>query len=232
MEAAGSLRGQRGGDNGRRVNQVPRAVGAVSQRMRSAPGVRSVALAGSRRAGDPTPLSDWDFEVAVDDHVVLDALADELADLPTLGVFWDPLSTRATLIVLLEDAIKIDLIVSGKGNPHPMPRWEVRRESLPRIEVHFWDWILWIGSKQLRGDRDLVRQELDKMRQALLRPIGVARPVNGLAEAVGAYIAARNRQEHQFGVRLDRRLEHQVIAALTQACVLGAGDTNGDGADG
>jgi len=124
----------------------------------SAAGVKSVALAGSRRAGDPTPLSDWDFEVAVDDHVV--------------------------------------------------------------------------GSKQLRGQDDLAQEELDKMWHALLQPIGVAQPLSGVAAAVNAYIAARDLQAHQLGVKLDHRLERQVRAALTQNRVITGGDTHDDGADG
>jgi hypothetical protein len=107
--------------------------------------------------------------------------------------------------------------VSGRGNPHPVARWEVSRELLPRIDAHFWDWILWIGSKQLRGDRDLVRRELDKMQHALLQPMGLARRVDSVVETVGAYLTARSKQERRLGVRLDRRLEHEVSAALTRA---------------
>ncbi len=210
---------------------MPSPVGAVQQLVRSLPGVRSVALAGSRRAGDPTLLSDWDFHVAVDDDELVDALADQLEGFPTLAVFWDPLSTRATLIVLLEGPIKIDLIVSGTANPHPVPRWDVHPGSLARIDVHFWDWILWLGSKQLRADHDLVRQELDKMWHALLQPIGVARPVTSLAGTVEAYVAARDRQEHRFGVNLDHRLERQVRAALTRNRVITTTDAHNDGPD-
>jgi hypothetical protein len=211
---------------------MPSPVGAVQRLVQSLPGVRSVALAGSRRAGDPTLLSDWDFQVAVDDDELVDALADQLEGFPALAVFWDPLSTRANLIVLLEGPIKIDLIVSGTANPHPVPRWDVHPGSLARVDVHFWDWILWLGSKQLRGDHDLVRQELDKMSHALLQPIGVAHPVTSLAGTVDAYVAARDRQEHRLGVNLDHRLESQVRAALTRNRVITTADTPDDGADG
>ena len=211
---------------------MPSPVGAVQQLLQRLPWVRSVVLTGSRRAGDPTLLSDWDFDVAVDHDETVDALADHLVGFATLAVFWDPLSTRATLIVLLEGPIKIDLIVSGTPNPHPVPRWDVHPGSLARIDVHFWDWILWLGSKQLRGDHNLVQQELDKMWHALLQPIGVARPVTSLAATVDAYVAARDLQEHRLGVNLDRRLERQVRAALTRNRVITTGNTHDDGADG
>jgi len=206
-----------------RDTQMPRAVGAVRQLVRSLPGVRRVALVGSRHAGDPTLLSDWDFEVALDDAVAADALADHVAALPALAVFWDPLSTRATLIVLLDGPIKIDLIVADRGNPHPVDRWDVNPGSLPMIDVHFWDWILWLGSKRLRGETDLVREELDKMWNALLQPIGAPRRVVDVAEATNAYVVARRVQERKLRVQLDHRLERQVTAALAQSGVIATG---------
>jgi len=91
---------------------------------------------------------------------------------------------------------------------------------LPMIDVHFWDWILWLGSKRLRGQTDLVREELDKMWNALLQPIGAPRRVVDVAEATNAYVVARRVQERKLRVQLDHRLERQVTAALAQSGVI------------
>jgi hypothetical protein len=200
--------------------EMPSAVSAVHQRVRSAPGITSVAVAGSRRTGNPTALSDWDFHVAVEDAMDLDDFLDQVARVPALAVFWDPLSARANLIVLVDGPIKVDLIISGRANPHPIDRWRVNTESLPRIDAHFWDWILWLGSKQLHGKSGLVHEELGKMSRCLLRPMGVAQDVDGLAEAVDVYMAARELQERELDVQVDRRLERQVRTALNRAGVL------------
>jgi hypothetical protein len=99
-------------------------------------------------------------------------------------------------------------------NPHPIPRWTVTPQTLPHIDAHFWDWTLWLGSKQLRGQADLVGTKLVKMWEALLKPIGAATPPNDITEAVGAYMVARSQRERELGTRLNHRLEHQVRGAL------------------
>lgn len=78
----------------------------------------------------------------------------------------------------------------------------------------FLDWTLWLGSKQLRGQADLVGTELAKMWDALLKPIGATTPPCGIAEAVGAYIVARGECGRELGARLNHRLEHQLRGAL------------------
>lgn len=178
------------------------------------PGVRSVELTGSGAAGDRTPLSDWDFDVEVDGERVLRELERALQRLPAIAVFWDPLSPRANLIVLLDGPIKVDVVVADMRNPHPVARWTVTAESLPRIDAHFWDWTLWLSAKQLRGRADLVDAELTKMWGALLEPMGVVTTPRDITEAVGAYLTAREKREHELGTRVDRRLENQVRGAL------------------
>ena len=197
-------------------SSLPSRVEAVHEIVRAVPGVRGVELAGSGAAGDRTPLSDWDFELDVEDEGVLDALERALQRLPALASFWDPLSARANLIVIMDGPIKVDVIVADLRNPHPVSRWTVTADTLPRIDDHFWDWTLWLGAKQLRGLADLVGTELDKMWDALLEPMGARRPPRSIAEAVGAYTVARGERERELGVRLDHHLEHQVRGALVE----------------
>ena len=146
-----------------RDRRVPSGVETLRETVQAVPGVHGVELVGSGAAGDRTPLSDWDFELDVDDEGALDALERALQQLAALGLFWDPLSARANLIVILDGPIKIDVIVPAMRNPHPLPEWTVTAETLPQIDAHFWDWTLWLGAKQLRGQAHLVGTELAKM---------------------------------------------------------------------
>jgi hypothetical protein len=43
-----------------------------------------------------------------------------------------------------------------------------------RRGLSFWDWTLWLGGKALRGELQLVTDELAKMHGFLLAPLGVA----------------------------------------------------------
>jgi predicted nucleotidyltransferase len=206
-----------GSDSGEsRQPLFPSRVETVIETLRAVSGVHDVKLAGSAAAGDRTPLSDWDFELDVNDEGVLDALEHALQQLTVLALFWDPLSARATLIVIMDGPIKVDVIVPAMRNPHPMSRWTVTAETLPRIDAHFWDWTLWLSAKQLRGQADLVGTELTKMWDALLEPMGAITPTHGVAEAVGAYVVARDEREYELGVPLDHHLEHQVRSALVE----------------
>src|SRR5579884_2097286 len=48
---------------------------------------------------------------------------------------------------------KIDLFPKGGLRPN-QPAWEPRADTLMAIDEHFWDWILWLGSKSLSDCRD------------------------------------------------------------------------------
>jgi hypothetical protein len=201
-------------------SSLPSGVESVRAAVRRVPGVDAVELVGSGAAGDRTPLSDWDFEVDIENDGVLHALEHALQVLPVLAVFWDPLSDRANLVVILNGPIKVDVIVPGQPNPRPVPHWMATADTLPQIDEHFWDWTLWLGAKQLRGKVDLVEGELAKMWDALLQPLGTRTPPASTAEAVSAYLVARGERQHELGVQLDRRLEHQVRRALMDHGVL------------
>src|SRR6266542_2148535 len=78
-----------------RMGEILRAVDLgtrVPELIEEHPAVRSVSLAGSRAAGTPTPLSDWDFGIETDDlEALTPALPELLAPLEPLAQQWDPL---------------------------------------------------------------------------------------------------------------------------------------------
>ncbi len=193
---------------------IPSSVTAIRDAVAAAPGVRRVVLTGSRAARDPTPLSDWDFDVEIADDSVLDVIELAVRPLPALAVFWDPLSERANLIALVDGPIKVDVIVPDAPNPHPITRWTATAQSLPRLDEHFWDWTLWLAAKKLRGSTPLVETQLDRMWRALLEPIGVTAPPTTIGEAVEVYTEASRRRARELGIRVDPGLADQVRTAL------------------
>ena len=88
------------------------------------------------------------------------------------------------------------------------------RERSEGIDRHFWDWIVWLAAKDQRGDRDFVRQELEKMSAHLLQPMAVRGTPAGIDEAVRLYRGARRRLEADLGTSVDRRMEEAAIQAL------------------
>ena len=83
------------------------------------------------------------------------------------------------------------------------------------MDRHVWDWLLWLASKREKGRDDLVRGELAKMFDHLLAPMGVDDPPATLAEAAEAYRSARDRREREFGVRVTRVREREVLPVLS-----------------
>ena len=64
-------------------------------------------------------------------------------------------------MLILRGPAKVDLIFY---QPHPVaPPWRVTATTLPLIDDHFWDWVLWLGSEQLAGKDSVVRTELRKL---------------------------------------------------------------------
>jgi hypothetical protein len=190
---------------------IPESVAHVRDTVASLSGV-DVRLDGSSATGSRTALSDWDFDLQLAPDLTVNAIADAIHDIDALAVFWDPLSHRANLIVLLDGPIKIDLIAADRPNPVPIERWEVTTESLPRLDAHFWDWTLWLGAKQLRGQTELVRDEMQKMYGALLRPLGAAR-AHDIRSAIASYPSARDYRAEELHVVIDKTLQHQVDSA-------------------
>jgi predicted nucleotidyltransferase len=199
----------------------PDAADTIPELLVRHPSVRAARLAGSRRKGTATALSDVDIEVEVGDFSKFERDLPELVkSLEPLGQMWDRLGDRRTYMLMLDGPLKVD-IITDEGQ-HDCPPWKVSAQTLPRIEHHFWDWILWLGSKHLHAQDDLVRRELDKMHVHLLQPLGVERPPRDLAAAVGDYVQARNQAERALGVEIDRRMGKQVRGALRRAGILQA----------
>jgi predicted nucleotidyltransferase len=180
------------------------------------PAVSEVRLTGSRERGDALPLSDWDFIVAVTDLARFKQdISVLIGELSPLAHHWDPLSDRWNYMVMLSGPVKVDLIIE---QPHePEPPWLPRKETMPAIEHHLWDWTLWLAAKSSRGRTDLVVGELQKMFDHLLAPMGVARAPRTIEEAVESYLIARDAFERKTGVHIDREIERQVRTAFRRA---------------
>jgi hypothetical protein len=179
------------------------------------PHVLTVELVGSRATGSPTSLSDWDFEVMTDGF---DAVARELpamvAELEPLAQQWDRISEYPCYMLMLRGAVKVDLIFPGEPY-ESLPPWTVTTETIDGVDRHFWDWILWLASKREKGQDELVRRELVKMSEHLLRPLGVDRVPGSIEAAFDDYRFARD--ERELGVEVSRRLEREVLPALRRA---------------
>jgi predicted nucleotidyltransferase len=182
------------------------------------PAVQSVSLAGSRARGEETALSDWDFEVVTSEFEALAEALPRLVDpLDPISRQWDRYSRHPTYMLMLRGPVKVDLLFLGRAN-RPRPPWTLSRETLAAIDDHFWDWILWLASKDRAGGRDeLVRQQMSLLHEQLLAPIGVANVPGGVEEAVRMYVAARARAEQRLGAHVDQALGHEVAAGLRRA---------------
>jgi hypothetical protein len=178
------------------------------------PSVKVVTLVGSRARGDATPLSDWDFSVETDDFPALrDALPALVAPLAPLTTLWDRLADHATFMLILRGPTKVDLLFDDQPNA-TLPPYEVNASTLPTIDSHFWDWSLWLVSKQAKGKTDLVASELSKMTWYILSPMGIERTPGDLNEAVDLYLVARSEHEQRFGVHVDPELGSQVARVV------------------
>src|SRR4029453_4725945 len=127
-------------------------------------------VAGSRAHGSPTPLSDWDFVVVTDrfDDVAR-ALPSLVTPLDPLAQQWDRITDYPRYMLMPEGPVKVDLIFPDEPY-ESLPPWTVSADTLDRIDQHFWDWILWLASKREKGQDELLRRELVKMRDHLLGP--------------------------------------------------------------
>jgi predicted nucleotidyltransferase len=185
------------------------------------PNVRRVELVGSRGRGDATALSDWDFQIGTPNSP---ALARELPalvrPLEPLAAQWDRLAERATYMLVLAGAIKVDLF-PGDERREIEPPWQPAPSNLAAIDAHFWDWVLWLGSKILRGRPDLVDEELHKLHRHLLGPLRVAASPATIEDAITEYCSARDELEREWTVSLGRRLSDDVTVALTRHGVIG-----------
>lgn len=129
------------------------------------------------------------------------------------AAFWEPLSEKAGYMVVMDGPTKVDIFPIGASR-RIQPPWRLSADTLALIDGHFWDWTLWLGGKELRGERKLVVDELIKMHGHLLAPLGVASPAGSLAAAVHRYRRARAQAVDALGVAVNPELGRQVSEAL------------------
>jgi 2-hydroxy-6-oxonona-2,4-dienedioate hydrolase len=191
----------------------PDPAGTIIRLLGEHPSVRNVGLAGSRKRGDATELSDLDLEVEAEDFESLKRdLPALMKELHPLGEQWDRFGHHRTYMLMFEGPLKVDLIFDEpQDEAEP---WEVSTENLGQIDHHFWDWTLWLGSKQLRGSDDLVADELDKMGIHILAPMGVDDRPTDLGGAIAAYLRGRDAVEQRLRTKVDRRMERDVTRAF------------------
>jgi hypothetical protein len=164
-----------------------------------------VELAGSRARGEETALSDWDFAVEAPDFAAAAAALPRLVDpLGPLSKQWDRLSPFPTYMIMLRGPVKVDFLFLGRPNP-PAPPWEVTPATLPAIDAHFWDWILWLVSKRERERGE----QLELMYDHLLGPLGAAQPPRTAGGALATYLELRDAPS-----ALEREVRPTVEAAL------------------
>ena len=181
--------------------------------------IASVALGGSRAHGTATALSDWDLYAEGDPEGMIVEIPALVASFQPLAAFWEPLSEQAGYMVVMDGPTKVDIFATGASRQIQSP-WVVTADTLPSIDGHFWDWILWLGGKTLREEHEFVGDELVKMHGFLLRPIGVAFVPASLAEAVASYREARARAVDALGVAVPDELGRQVSEALQRQGLL------------
>jgi hypothetical protein len=180
------------------------------------PGVRRIRLVGSRAAGNAKQESDWDFRVEARDFAaVAAALPSLLAPLEPLAQQWDRLSHEQCWMLILRGPTKVDLIFPEEPHEHE-PRWEPSADNLHALDAHFWDWMLWLWSKETGGKRDVVGSELRKLFDHLLDPLGVEEVPSSISEAVSSYRRARDRAEQRLGCAISRELDSEVAPKLTR----------------
>jgi hypothetical protein len=190
------------------VSALEAAVRAV---LEPHPAVESVELAGSRSRGTATPLSDWDFQVETNDFAALGRDLPRLVDpLEPLSRQWDRYSPHPTYMLMLRGPLKLDLLFLGRVND-PRGPWTPSAETLPAIDDHFWDWILWLKSKEAR--EDLFHEQLGLLHENLLQPLGAPERPTGVEHALELYLEARDRAEEAFGVDVNRTLGDEVMKA-------------------
>ena len=178
------------------------------------PAVEQVELVGSRAEGRATRWSDWDFAVRARDFAAVSrALPELLAPLHPLVEQWDRLSSERCWMLIVPGPTKVDLIFPDERQTKEPP-WEPRRETLAGIDGHFWDWMLWLRSKEARGGNELIAGELRKLFDHLLAPLGADAPPSSIVEAVETYRAVRAGAECRLGATVPRGLEREVAPAL------------------
>lgn len=191
--------------------------------VRAFPGVDAVTLVGSRATNTANALSDTDYAVHTRNvPATAEAIEALVAAHPALAAQWDPLPSDVTYMLLLPGARKVDFIFAGEA-PAARGPWAPGRDAPAAIEAHFWDWLLWLGSKQLKGDQALVDAELAKMHHFLLGPLGAKGIPRSLDEALGQFDRWRAGEAAAGRLPVRSALRDDILPALRSAGVVAPG---------
>jgi predicted nucleotidyltransferase len=191
----------------------PVAVSSIRGALGRSEAVSSVILGGSRARGVATELSDWDIYLEGDPDGMLEEIPRLVDRFEPLAAFWEPLAEQAGYMVVMDGPTKVDIFPIG-ATRQLQPPWLLSADTLASIDAHFWDWTLWLGGKALRGQPQLVSDELAKMHQFLLGPLGVVSTPASLNEAVRSYHHASGQAVDALGVAVPPELGRQVSEAL------------------
>ena len=190
--------------------------GAIKAALREHPSVDSVRLTGSRSEGRSHEFSDWDFAVATNDF---EALARDLPGLfgalAPLAQQWDPYASHACYMLMFPGPTKVDLLFLDEHREWS-PAWAPSPENLAAVDLHFWDWIVWLEQKRSGGHAETLAVGLGNMFDLMLQPMGVTTKPGSIADAIGAYVDARHNLERRFGIRVPRTLEREVRPVVLQ----------------
>jgi hypothetical protein len=191
----------------------PDVVAGIREALDGSKVVSSVVLGGSRARGAATALSDWDLYVEGEPEGMMEEIPALVASFAPLAAFWEPLSEQAGYMAVMDGPTKVDVFPIGASR-RIQPPWRLSDDTLASIDGHFWDWTLWLGGKALRGERQLVADELLKMHGYLLASLGVGSAPGSLDEAVALYRRARAQAVDALGVAVNPELGRQVSEAL------------------
>jgi hypothetical protein len=191
-------------------------VAAVKAALEAHPAVRSAELVGSRATGRTHRLSDWDLYVQADDFArILRDLPNLVEPIRPLHHFWDPYGRHYAYMVLLAGPTKLDLCFFDQPHEYEPP-YEASADTLPAMDSHFWDWILWTEQKRLCADEAQMRESLALMYTHMLRPMGVEVEPTTVRDALTAYLDARDRLERELEVSVDRTLEREIRPVIAK----------------
>lgn len=183
---------------------------AVPAALEGHPAVRRLRLVGSRANGRAHAFSDWDFAVETDDFASVSRdLPHLVAPLRPIAEQWDPFASHACYMLMFSGPTKVDLLFLDQHRDWSPP-WSPSPGTLEPIDRHFWDWIVWLEQKRSGGNEAVLATGLTNMFELMLRPIGVATKPRSVAEAVRAYLVARDELERRFGIQVPRELEQAV----------------------
>jgi hypothetical protein len=117
-------------------------------------------------------------------------------------------------MMILRGPTKVDLFFDRLHQPEPP--WIINCDSLAQVNSHFWDWILWLASKEASGkwEKEATGEELQKMYQHLLAPLGCTKIPGSVEEGVGDFLVAIGNKKSLFRININAALEAEVMKGL------------------